>query len=84
MFKDGLALNWLVAALFVVNRTYSETGQVRLSTTDPYDEPIVEFNLLSDERDLIRLMEGFQNGLIQQPDPSGISKESLLQFMVIR
>jgi 5-(hydroxymethyl)furfural/furfural oxidase len=45
--------------LTFVNKTYSETGQVKLASRDPRTEPIVEFNLLSDRRDLERLMSGF-------------------------
>ena len=46
--------------LTFVNKTYSETGQVKLASRDPKAEPIVEFNLLSDRRDLDRLMDGFR------------------------
>jgi 5-(hydroxymethyl)furfural/furfural oxidase len=46
--------------LLFVNKTYSETGQVKLASRDPAAEPIVEFNLLSDHRDLDRLMSGFR------------------------
>ncbi len=46
--------------LTFVNKTYSETGQVRLASRDPRAEPIVQFNLLSDRRDLDRLMSGFR------------------------
>jgi 5-(hydroxymethyl)furfural/furfural oxidase len=46
--------------LAFVNKTYSETGQVKLASRDPRMEPIVEFNLLSDRRDLDRLMSGFR------------------------
>ena len=46
--------------LTFVNKTYSETGQVRLASRDPRTEPTVEFNLLSDRRDLERLMDGFR------------------------
>jgi 5-(hydroxymethyl)furfural/furfural oxidase len=46
--------------LTFVNKTYSETGQVKLASRDPNAEPIVEFNLLSDRRDLERLMSGFR------------------------
>jgi 5-(hydroxymethyl)furfural/furfural oxidase len=46
--------------LTFVNKTYSETGQVKLASRDPRSEPIVEFNLLSDRRDLDRLMSGFR------------------------
>jgi 5-(hydroxymethyl)furfural/furfural oxidase len=46
--------------LAFVNKTYSETGQVKLASRDPRAEPVVEFNLLSDRRDLERLMSGFR------------------------
>ena len=46
--------------LTFVNKTYSETGQVKLASRDPQAEPTVEFNLLSDRRDLERLMSGFR------------------------
>ncbi len=44
--------------IITVYKTYSETGQVRLSSADWRDEPEVDFNLLSDPRDLERLMDG--------------------------
>ncbi len=50
-----------IASLLVfVNKTYSESGQVRLASRDWRQEPVVEFNLLSDRRDLDRLMDGFR------------------------
>ncbi|MBV8926064.1 MAG: GMC family oxidoreductase N-terminal domain-containing protein [Bradyrhizobium sp.] len=55
--------------LLFVNKTYSESGQVKLASRDPSAEPIVEFNLLSDRRDLERLMSGFRKmaGLQMSP-----------------
>src|SRR5499427_1189260 len=50
----------MASLLTFVNKTYSETGQVKLASRDPRAEPIVEFNLLSDRRDLDRLMSGFR------------------------
>jgi 5-(hydroxymethyl)furfural/furfural oxidase len=50
----------IASLLTFVNKTYSETGQVKLASRDPGAEPIVEFNLLSDRRDLERLMSGFR------------------------
>jgi 5-(hydroxymethyl)furfural/furfural oxidase len=50
----------IASLLTFVNKTYSETGQVKLASRDPLMEPIVEFNLLSDSRDLDRLMSGFR------------------------
>ncbi|HEY3794772.1 MAG TPA: GMC oxidoreductase, partial [Bradyrhizobium sp.] len=50
----------IASLLTFVNKTYSETGQVRLASCDPRAEPIVQFNLLSDRRDLDRLMSGFR------------------------
>jgi 5-(hydroxymethyl)furfural/furfural oxidase len=46
--------------LLNVYKTYSETGQVKLASRDWRAEPIVEFNLLSDHRDLQRLMDAFR------------------------
>jgi 5-(hydroxymethyl)furfural/furfural oxidase len=46
--------------LTCVYKTYSETGQVKLASRDPRAEPVVEFNLLSDRRDLDRLTSGFR------------------------
>ena len=67
----------LAAFILFVNRTFSESGQVLLDTSNPYDEPTVEFNLLSDDRDLKRLMDGFRKMvLIQQSKQfKKISKE---------
>jgi 5-(hydroxymethyl)furfural/furfural oxidase len=42
-----------------VNKSYSR-GSVKLRSTDPRDEPDVDFRLLSDARDLERLKEGFR------------------------
>jgi 5-(hydroxymethyl)furfural/furfural oxidase len=55
--------------LIWVNKTYSETGQVRLASADWREEPVVEFNLLSDRRDLDRLMSGFRMcaGMLMAP-----------------
>jgi 5-(hydroxymethyl)furfural/furfural oxidase len=50
----------IASLLLAVYKTYSETGQVRLTTADWRAEPMVEFNLLSDRRDLERLMDGFR------------------------
>jgi 5-(hydroxymethyl)furfural/furfural oxidase len=53
-----------------VNKTFSETGQVRLASRDASAEPVVEFNLLSDRRDLERLMHGFHRlGAMQLSAP---------------
>jgi len=59
----------IASLLTFINRTYSETGQVKLATTDWRNEPIVEFNLLSDKRDLDRLMTGFRKMAALQMSP---------------
>ena len=33
------------------------TGQIRLQSHDPHDDPVVEFRMLADERDLVRLRD---------------------------
>lgn len=58
--------SWII----FVNKTYSETGQVRLATTNWRDEPTVEFNLLSDKRDLDRLTQGFRKIAALHDDPA--------------
>ncbi len=50
----------IASLLLAVYKTYSETGQVRLQGADWRAEPMVEFNLMSDRRDLERLMDGFR------------------------
>jgi choline dehydrogenase-like flavoprotein len=42
--------------LGAVMRVFSH-GTVRLRSNDPYDDPVVDFNLLTDERDLVRLRD---------------------------
>jgi 5-(hydroxymethyl)furfural/furfural oxidase len=44
--------------IVTVYKTYSETGSVRLRSPNWSDEPLVDFNLLSDQRDLERMMDG--------------------------
>lgn len=44
--------------LVFINRPLSESGEVKLRTRNPHDEPEVNFNLLSDQRDVTRLLEG--------------------------
>ncbi|MBS0519044.1 MAG: GMC family oxidoreductase N-terminal domain-containing protein [Proteobacteria bacterium] len=56
--------------LTFINRTYSETGQVKLASRDWRSEPAVEFNLLSDRRDLDRLMTGFRKMAALQLTPA--------------
>ena len=51
----------VASLLTFINKTWSETGQVRLASADWRDEPDVEFNLLSDRRDVDRLMSGFRH-----------------------
>jgi len=59
----GDQIGSLLAAVY---KTYSETGQVRLASADWRAEPVVEFNLLSDRRDLERLMDAFRRlGMMQ-------------------
>lgn len=46
--------------LMYVNKPYSSQGAVTLASADWRDNPQVDFNLLSDPRDLERLMDGFR------------------------
>ena len=51
----------IASMILFVNKTYSETGQVKLAGRDWRQEPVVEFNLLADPRDLERLITGFKH-----------------------
>ena len=70
--------------LLFVNKVFSETGEVRLATTNWRDEPEVEFNLLSDRRDLDRIAQGLRRlaplygdpalqGVVSDPFPASYS-----------
>jgi 5-(hydroxymethyl)furfural/furfural oxidase len=56
----------IASMLLFVNKTYSESGQIKLASRDPGTEPTVEFNLLSDIRDVERLMDGFRRMAVLQ------------------
>jgi 5-(hydroxymethyl)furfural/furfural oxidase len=58
------------AMIIFVNRTWSETGQVKLASADWHDEPVVQFNLLSDRRDLDRLKQAFRKMVAIQAHPA--------------
>ena len=58
-----------------IGRSYS-TGEVRLASADPDDEPYVNFNWLSDRRDLDRMTEAFRRMagiLVRDPVPQYLS-----------
>ncbi len=58
-----------------IGRSYS-TGEVRLQSADPNDEPDVNFNWLSDERDMVRMVDAFRRmaGILQNdPVPQYLS-----------
>lgn len=59
-----------------VNKPFSR-GAVSLKSSDPLAEPMVEFNMLSDKRDLMRLAEGFKQAvsLFDQPALKKVSND---------
>ena len=58
------------AFLVFVNKTFSETGEVKLNSPHWTDEPSVDFNLLSDKRDLDRLMDAIRRLAPLYSDPA--------------
>jgi 5-(hydroxymethyl)furfural/furfural oxidase len=50
----------IASFLVAVYHTASERGEVKLASRDWRQEPLVEFNLLADRRDLERLMQAFR------------------------
>lgn len=57
-------------------QTFSK-GTVRLKSTDPLVDPEVEINMLDDERDLVRLREGYQrlHQIVSEPAFTKIGTE---------
>jgi len=53
---DALTLGLMIVATY---QTFSK-GWVRLNSFDPHDDPEVEIRMLSDERDLVRLRDGYK------------------------
>ncbi len=60
----------IASFLIFVNKTFSETGEVRLQTRHWADEPEVDFNLLSDRRDLERIADGIRRLAPLYDDPA--------------
>ena len=67
----------IASFLVAVYHTCSERGQVKLTSPDWRDEPLAEFNLLSDRRDLERLMQAFRmmGGLYATPAMQAVSSD---------
>ncbi len=69
-YRIGTLFNW-------VNKAYSQ-GMVELASPDPAVEPIVDFRLLSDRRDLLRLADAFRlaASVLQALGRTGVCLES--------
>ena len=50
-------------------------GEVTLRSADPKSDPKVQFNYLSDARDIAQLVDDFEQGLICLGSPLSISSE---------
>ncbi len=60
----------IAAFLVFVNKTFSETGEVKLQSAHWAEEPSVDFNLLSDRRDLERIADAIQRLAPLYADPA--------------
>ena len=60
----------IAAFVIFVNKTFSETGEVKLKSCHWADEPEVDFNLLSDRRDLERIADAIVRLAPLYADPS--------------
>lgn len=77
-------VGWRLGSLLMsVYKSYS-TGEVKLATRDYRDEPVVDFELCSDRRDLERMMDAYRraitiyrhpalHGVIETPFPAAYS-----------
>jgi len=70
--QEGLAGARLIGA---VMRVFS-SGEVQLASSDPRVDPVVEFRMLSDDRDLVRLRECVRRmiDVVQAPDVDRITE----------
>jgi 5-(hydroxymethyl)furfural/furfural oxidase len=68
---DGLSLGFMFPAVMHV----FSRGTVRLRSNDPNDDPAVDLRMLSDERDLVRLRDGFRlaERVLDQPGVASIA-----------
>jgi 5-(hydroxymethyl)furfural/furfural oxidase len=71
---DRAGARILAAAMHCFSR-----GRVRLRTDDPRDDPAVEFQMLSDERDLVRLRDATRRvlAIVRQPAVEAVAEEVL-------
>ncbi|HET9600161.1 MAG TPA: GMC family oxidoreductase N-terminal domain-containing protein [Acidimicrobiales bacterium] len=71
--QDGLTGGRIFAAAM---RTFSR-GQVRLRSADPEDDPSVQFGMLSDARDLVRLRDAARRvmALVRHPTIAAITDD---------
>lgn len=72
------AVGHRIATLFNwVNKSYSQ-GSVTLASPDPSARPVVDFRMLSDERDLVRLAQAFRlaAGVLRAASLSGMVMEA--------
>lgn len=70
-------LGWRLGSLLIwVNKSYSR-GEVRLGSARWQDEPEVDFHMLSDRRDLDRLMDAMRmlTGVLRAPPMQGVLSE---------
>jgi choline dehydrogenase-like flavoprotein len=68
---DGLAGGRIIGAAM---RVFSR-GALRLRSDDPHDDPIVEFRMLSDERDRVRMRDNVRRvlELVRHPEVAAIA-----------
>ena len=73
--EDGRHGGRILAAAM---RSFSR-GEVRLRSEDPHDDPVVEFRMLSDARDLVRLRDGTRRviDIVRQPSITAIADSIL-------
>lgn len=69
----------IAAVAVVLNQPHSR-GQMTIQSADPYAEPLVEFNILSDPRDYQRLRDGLLmiHDFFQEPEPRALSHALLV------
>jgi 5-(hydroxymethyl)furfural/furfural oxidase len=74
--ETGLAYGYLLVSPF---QTFSR-GSLRLASPDPEVDPVVELGMLSDERDLVRMRDGFRRlqDMLRHPAMAAIAEHAVI------
>ena len=71
-----------IGVMGVVQHRCFSRGSLKLVSPDPDADPEIDLNMLSDERDMVRMVEGVRRlvGLVRHPEAARISDQVMVGF----